>query len=82
MFERNIKEESEREREKIKANPKRSLKKSDKPHHLLCITYSCNSCTIVPRGHSKNSSSFSKRDPIISKAFEAENFLKLKIIFC
>lgn len=23
--------------EKIKANPKRSLKKSDKPHHLLII---------------------------------------------
>lgn len=31
----NIKEE----RQKIKANPKRPLKKSDIPHHLLCITY-------------------------------------------
>lgn len=71
MFERNnIKEE----RQKIKANPKRPLKKSDKSHHLLCITYSCTSSTIVPPGHSQIH--FPKRDPIISKVFEADDFLK------
>lgn len=48
MFERN----NTKKREKIKANPKRSLKKSDQPHHLLCIIYSCNSSTIIPTGHS------------------------------
>lgn len=64
MLERNnIKEE----RQKIKANPKRPLKKSDKPHHLLCITYSCTSSTIVPPGHNQIHFHFQKGIQLFQK---------------
>lgn len=48
LFERN---NTKGKREKIKANLTMSLKKSDKPHRLLCIVHSCNSNTTVLPGH-------------------------------
>lgn len=59
----------------MRASPRRSLKRPGKPHHSLCIICSCNSSTTYSStGAQVSSSSLSKRDPMISKAVEAEGF--------
>lgn len=72
-----LKEKIQKKREEIKANPKRPLKKWDKPHHLPYIIYSCNSSIIAPLGHSQIRLHFQKGIQLFQKPLKQRvSFIK------